>query len=373
MTVFYDRATISGKARITREGYFVADALVARANNIQDYRAGELGLTDRPAGDVVRVFRPEAEVFAVDSLKSASRLPITLDHPREMVDAGNWREFAKGETGEEILRDGEFLRVPLRIMDAGAVHSVQHDRQEFSLGYAANIELRGGFHDGKEYDAVATQIRYNHLAAVPTARGGPELRITDERTVGAQPVTHRIIDGFSVNLSDAVAVAAAVDKLIADRDAAVTDLGAARNDVVARDAQAVTDAATIADLTGKLAAAQLTPAQMQDAAAAYGRTIADAKRLGATIADGATAIDAQRAALAVKMGDKAANYSDEHVAIAFDTLVSALPTDGKGPDPLAAVLGDAANITDAQAEYDAARAARFIRLETGHRGAVVEA
>ena len=112
---FHDRATISGKARITREGYFVADALVATPNNIQDYRAVELGLTDRDPGQVVRVFRPEAAVFAVDTILSASRLPITLDHPPTLVDASNWREYAKGETGEEIMRDGEFMRVPIRV------------------------------------------------------------------------------------------------------------------------------------------------------------------------------------------------------------------------------------------------------------------
>ena len=50
---FHDRATISGKARITREGYFVADALVAKANNIQDYRAVELG----PMVDGLRIVR----------------------------------------------------------------------------------------------------------------------------------------------------------------------------------------------------------------------------------------------------------------------------------------------------------------------------
>ena len=130
MTLFYDRAQIQGKARITPEGYFVADALVARANNVQEYRAAELGLTDRDPNAVVRVFRPESEVFAADSIRTAVRLPITLDHPVKdgrpvMVDATNWREFAGGQTGEEVLRDGEFLRVPLRITDHQAVQSVR--------------------------------------------------------------------------------------------------------------------------------------------------------------------------------------------------------------------------------------------------------
>jgi len=158
MTFLYDFAPASiehGRARITPEGYFVADALVGRANNIQEYRAAELGdaFADRDPNSIVRVFRPETEVFAVDSVRSASRLPITLDHPAQagrgvMVDAKNWREFAKGETGEQIMRDGEFIRVPIRVTDAVAVDSVRSDRQEFSLGYSAEIRVQPGVSAG---------------------------------------------------------------------------------------------------------------------------------------------------------------------------------------------------------------------------------
>ena len=182
MIVFRDRAQIKdGEGRITPEGYFVADALVARANNIQEYRARELGLTDRDPNDVVRVFRPEAEVFAADSLATAAHLPITLDHPPVMVDASNWREYSRGDTDAQIIRDGEFIRVPLRITDAAAVNSVRTDRKEFSLGYTADLKLEAGVHDGQPFDASVTNLRYNHLAACRAARGGSELRIVDER------------------------------------------------------------------------------------------------------------------------------------------------------------------------------------------------
>jgi hypothetical protein len=44
MPFFTDRVEIADKAaRITRDGYLVADALVGKANNIQEYRAAELG------------------------------------------------------------------------------------------------------------------------------------------------------------------------------------------------------------------------------------------------------------------------------------------------------------------------------------------
>ena len=391
MTLFYDRAKISGTAKITKEGYFVADALVGKANNIQTYRAAELGLTDRDPNAVVRVFRPAEKVFAVDSLRTASRLPITIDHPVKdgqavMIDATNWREFTKGETGEEILRDGDFIRVPIRITDAGGVTAVQRDHQEFSLGYTANIELTPGVYDGQAYDAVMSNPQYNHLAACVAARGGSELRITDERTVpasppiptvGVLPVTTAIVDGLPVNLADATAAKAVVDKLVADRDAAVVDNKAHLQTIAARDAELVSKGEEITRLTDELAKAKLTPAQLRDAAAAHAKTIADAKRLGVTVTDEMSADDARKAAVTAKLGDKAANYDDALYAVAFDTLVAQLPTDNGGTPPapvrdsLGAIIGDTANVTDAAAKFNEARNARFNRFETAHKGAAV--
>lgn len=383
MTLFYDRATI-GTARITPQGYLVADALVAKANNIQEYRAAELGLTDRDPNDVVRVFRPENQVFAVDSLKSASRMAITLDHPVKdgagvMVDANNWREFARGETGEEILRDGEFIRVPIRVTDAGAVDSVLHDRQEFSLGYAARIELTPGTFNDQAYDASLADIRYNHLAACKSARGGPELRITDERTIVPTrevPIMSTVtVDGFSVNLTDAAATGAAIAKLVAERDALVIDNSAEKGKVVAKDAELTTAQGEITTLKDELAAAKLTPAQLRDAAGAYAKTLADAKRLGVTVTDDMDTLAAKRAAVSAKMGDAAKDYSDDHVAIAFDTLVAGLPAVDAPPagtppvrDALGAVIGDTANVVDAEQAFADARAKRFARMETAHLG-----
>ena len=373
MTLFYDRATLrNGAAKITPEGYLVADALVARANNIQDYRASELGLTDRDPNDIVRVFRPEKEVFAVDSLRSASRLPITLDHPRAMVDAANWREYAKGETGEEILRDGEFLRVPIRVTDAAAVDSVQHERQEFSLGYTAEVVMDSGEYNGQAYDAVATNIRYNHLAACRAARGGPELRITDERPAAiGVPTMPKIVlvDGLQVDVSNPDTAAATVANLVAARDTANATLDTTN--------QALTDArATIAQRDAEIvtlrdAAKPLTAAQLRDAAAGYARATRVADALGVTVADNADIPAIHAAVVNAKVGDNAKGYTPEQYAAAFDVLAAGVTDqadDGQG-DPLRAVVGDAATAgcPDARKALADARAARIARIETGHR------
>lgn len=386
MVLLHDRATISGgKARITKEGYLVADALVARADNIQAYSAAELGLTDRAATDMVRVFRPASEVFAVDSLRTASRLPIVLDHPVKdgqavMVDAANWREFAKGETGEEILRDGEFLRVPIRVTDAGAVASVGSDRQEFSLGYTANLRFEAGTFGDQAYDAVATDLRYNHLAACRTARGGEELRITDERTTptpqppGATAVKNILVDGLPVNVADAAAAEATISKLVGDRataQAEATDAkaatAAANTTIAARDAEIIT-------LKEQVAQATLTPQALRDAAVSYGRTVAIAKALGATVTDAMDEPAVRKAAVAHKMGDKAAAFTDTDNTAAFEALAAGLPANQAAApvhDALRTVLADGppATLGDAEKAAATARDARQHRYAHAHEGA----
>ncbi len=390
MAQIFDFAPVQiehGRAKITPEGYFVADALVGRANNIQEYRAADLGdaFADRDPNSIVRIFRPEAEVFATDSLATASRLPITLDHPVQngkpvMVDAKNWREFVKGESGEQIMRDGEFIRVPIRVTDAAAVNSVRSDRQEFSLGYAAEIVVGDGIApNGEHYDGSLANIRYNHLAACRAARGGPELRITDERPAATPAQTKGkamlvMIDGLPVDVSNAEAAGKAIANLVTARDTAnsaletaTTELTDAKKTIAERDAE-------IVNLKDAVEKAKPTPAALRDAAGKYARTAAKAKALGVTVTDEMDVAAMQKAAVVAKMGDAAAAYDDAQIVVAFDALAANIADDvddgNKDGDPLAAMVrdGKVANLGDAQQALTDAKAKRFERYRTAHKG-----
>ena len=199
--------------RMTADGYLVADARVARAG-IQIYKAKELGLK----GDrLVRAYRPEAEVFAADSLKSFAHKPVTIEHPSGGVDADTWGEKAVGHTGAEILRDGEFVRIPLMISDSKAIAEVQNGRRELSMGYSADIvDEAGAAPDGQPYDVILRNLRMNHIAIVQTARGGDKLRIGDDsNNLGASPFTRedRNMTTRSVVIGDA-----AITLPVADAD-----------------------------------------------------------------------------------------------------------------------------------------------------------
>lgn len=385
MAEIFDFAPVQiedARARITAEGYLLADALVGRANNIQEYRAADLGdaFADRDPNSVVRVYRPETEVFAVDSLRTASRLPITLDHPVKngrpvMVDASNWAEFVKGESGEQILRDGEYIRVPIRITDAAAVNSVQRDRQEFSLGYAAEIVVGDGVTPtGEAYDAHLSNIRYNHLAACRVARGGPELRITDERTApflgDSKMPKIVIIDGLPVDVSNADIAEQVIARLRDARDTAVQALEASGVELADAKKTVAEQAAEVANLRDAAAKADKpTPAALRDAAGQYARATVKAQALGVTVTDEMDIAAMQKAAVTAKLGDAAAAYDAAQIAAAFDALAVSI-VDEAPADPLRAMMRDGmpANVTDAKADYDKARAARLDKMANAHKG-----
>ena len=190
-TVAVDKSSI----RKTADGFALFTARVARGGNVQLYLGDEIGRPDMP---VVRVYRPPEQVFRQDAMASYSGVPITIGHPKDGVTAANWKDVARGEVGEDIVRDGEFVRVPMMLRDQRAIEEVERGIRELSAGYSAEITFADGVSPtGEPYDAYMTDLKQNHVAIVKAARGGAELRIGDEQgRWGAAPVSDaRIGDG----------------------------------------------------------------------------------------------------------------------------------------------------------------------------------
>lgn len=377
MLILTDRAEIKGSARITRDGYLVADALVGKANNIQEYRAAELGLTDRQPDEIVRVFRPESVVFDAKALATLAHRPITLDHPAEAVTAENWKRFAVGDVGDEVIRDGERIRVPIKVMDADAVDSIAKDRQEFSLGYAATLDFTAGDHDGQAYDAALASVSYNHLAACRNARGGAELRIVDEREpdrrkpqpgqpllseptkLGDGKMPHTlIIDGLQVpNVSDEAR--AAIEKL----QGQLRDAAAAKAEAETQVATLTTDKATldakVTTLEKQVADAKLTPQQLRDAAKAYQGVVDQAKALGVTVTDDMDEPSIMKAVVASRVGDAAKDWNDVQIAASFATLAKDTKAAPVADSVRTVIASGVASIQDGRAIRDAARVSRY--------------
>lgn len=341
---FYDQVTFDGVTR-TGDGYLVAVARVARTG-VQEYSGAELG---KPELDKVRLYRPEEEVFHKDAMHSFAHRPVTVDHPDVMLSASNWKKYAVGQTGEEVARDGEFVRVPLVLMDAAAISAVVDGKRQLSMGYVCDIKWEPGVTPtGEQYDAVQTSIRGNHLAVVSAARGGPSLKIGDKEKIMTMRTV--VIDGLSIETTEQGAQA--IDKLLRDAKAAA-DTAAAKQ---AADAAKITELSTsvqtkdgeIAALKQQLKDAEVTPVKLDAAVTARAKIVADAKRISPNVVvDGKTNIEIQRAAVTAKLGEPTAKgMTDAGIEGAF----AALSPPGSTSDPvLTASLGDVQRPDDLEA------------------------
>lgn len=206
----YDKVEIddAAKVRVLDNGYLAAMPRIARTG-IQVYHGDECGRGDM---ERVRVFRPEADVFHKDAVHSYTHLPVTLDHPMVAVDASNWKQYAVGETGDEVLRDGGAVRVPMMLRDAEAIKAFKNGTNQLSVGYDCDLEwVDGVTDDGEHYDAIQHGIRANHLAVVAAARGGSTLKIgdaIDEGLKGDFTMNFKtiLVDGMEVQVADSAAV-----------------------------------------------------------------------------------------------------------------------------------------------------------------------
>lgn len=326
--ILFDRGTATGTPRQTADGYIVADVRVARTG-IQEYMGAEIG---RPDLQRVRVYRPESEVFSRDSLASYAHKPVTNNHPAKMVTSDTWKRAAIGQIGEDVVRDGECVRVPLVLMDSAAIADYKSGKRELSMGYTAEIVFDSGMTEaGEQYDAVQTMLRMNHLALVDRARGGAALRIGDDNHQSEEKrmTTKTImVDGLSVETTDAGAQA--INKLqgqIADYARALETVKGENASVVA-----VKDA-SIGELTAKVQQLQdssIKPEQLDAMVADRASLIATARAIVPEVkTEGVCDADIRKAVVSAKLGAEfVADASPDAIKGAYRVLAKdAKPAD----------------------------------------------
>lgn len=133
-------------ARLTRVGVF-------------DYR--------QPDGSVRRELRPSNEVFDAASLASLEDAPVVEGHPA-MVDPANHKDLARGHVSGLPRQDGKLVAAKLAIQDGETIAKVDRgDLTEISCGYTCDMDPTPGEFEGKKYDAIQRNIRYNHVGMGP--------------------------------------------------------------------------------------------------------------------------------------------------------------------------------------------------------------
>lgn len=370
---FFDRV-VPGKVRTTADGYIVAEAPVARTG-IQLYRGDELGV-EKP---FVRVYRPESEVFAQDSMHSYAHRPMTNDHPPVLVDSQNWSDFAIGQTGDEIVRDGDHVRVPLVLMDAAAIADFKAGKRELSMGYTADMEFfdeEQQTEDGMKYDAIQKNLRMNHLALVHRGRAGsakigdgrnPE-HASDNKGGHTMPDLKKVmVDGLSVETTEAGAQAIAkLQSDLADAQKQCADANTAHQEAIAaKDTELATKDAEIEKLKGNV----LSDEQMAAAVAARSELVSTAQRVHAD-ADYTklSSDDIRKTAVAGVLGDEAvADKSQAYIDARFDVLVEGLSEAPKPKDPVRGALADGNGNEGEAPDADKAYDGYLDHLTTAHR------
>jgi hypothetical protein len=353
-----------GDGRVSDEGYLVVNAHTARVG-VQQYLGSEVG---RPEFSVVNVYRDESEVFSKRSLDTFSRIPITVEHPQEAVNASNWRDLAVGTTGDEVLRDGEYLKIGLKITDAAAVKAVQDGKRELSVGYSAEIVWGDGIApDGTTYQARQTAIAANHIAIVQRGRAGPKARIGDGAiSWGAAPINDQeperkeimttlktvTVDGIPVEVTDQGAtVITTLQSRLVDANTKLTDADKAHQAAIAaKDADLAKKDAEIDALKAKV----VSDADIDKRVQAKAELVAVARAIAKDVkVEGLSDAAIRKAVVVAKLGDEVIkDKSDVYIDARFDILVDEAKK--ANPDPFASAVKD--GLTNAVNDDDASKA-----------------
>lgn len=156
--------------RKTPEGYLKGRAIVTNTG-IFRYRKSD--------GSFLNELRTPEEIGRSETLDSLVMQIMTDNHPNEEVNAENAKKLQVGFTGENVNFDGFVTSIPITITDAKTIDKIEKDgKVSLSCGYFADLKFEDGYAFGNnKYDAIQTNIRYNHIAIVDRGRAGDLAKI----------------------------------------------------------------------------------------------------------------------------------------------------------------------------------------------------
>lgn len=171
--ITYYGYTISPNQLETDEGFLICRNVPIARTGEQEYLGTELGLD---TSDVVKVYRPEEEVFSDATIASFEGKPVTDNHPSDLLDNETATAHIKGHAQNVRRGSGEwkdYLVADLHIQDAELIREIKNGKREVSCGYMVEYVPNG--------DGTFTQknIRGNHVAIVDEGRAGHAAAIMD--------------------------------------------------------------------------------------------------------------------------------------------------------------------------------------------------
>lgn len=138
----------------------------------------------RPGG-IRRELRDDSEVYSPRTMQSFQQIPVTHEHPPQMLNADNAKYYMVGSTGDRVQRmspgngEPDHLATSVMVADRPTIDALESGDVEVSCGYGCEIDETPGVHPvyGK-YDVAQRAITGNHLAvAVGRGRAGRTARV----------------------------------------------------------------------------------------------------------------------------------------------------------------------------------------------------
>jgi len=186
---YYSTRLDASRIRRDARGFVRVDAIVAKPG-VYVYHQG---------GKAIREYLPPEEVNRADSLASVQDAPVTIRHPRNMVDASTWGSVSIGHASGPATATPEGAQATLVIARSDAQGQIGKDLVEVSRGVQVRIdETPGVTPQGEAYDRVQRDIIYNHIALGPAGWGrqgaGVSLRLDS--------ADNEILDSHMIKITD---------------------------------------------------------------------------------------------------------------------------------------------------------------------------
>ena len=190
-------AQVKTQRTITKDGFLVVPATISKVC-VFDYLATELGLKEE---GIKKVARTEKSLFSDETIKSFENATLTVGHPKDGVNAKNWKQLSVGVV-RNVKRVGDELTAEAWIYDESAIKTVQENGvEQLSCGYDCDIKPS----TVQDADFEMSPMIGNHVAIVAKGRCGGGVKLADEdKTIMGK--TAKILDAFlgafGIKLSD---------------------------------------------------------------------------------------------------------------------------------------------------------------------------
>lgn len=128
-------------------------------------------------GTIRYELRHPDDILTENSLNTLKTIPITNEHPKDLVNVDNANSLIVGMTGEEVTVNEDSIMVSLTVTHKDAIEAIKRGKQELSLGYTLDVIEEVGAYNGEKYTHRQKNVDYNHLALVEQGRAGRTARI----------------------------------------------------------------------------------------------------------------------------------------------------------------------------------------------------